>query len=218
MEKALHITRLKGLRYFEKDKYQRIYWGSEFCQNIIPTVKETTGILRFIKQNHLKLSVVTPFVTERGLIILKNIFNWLKEQKINNPEIIVNDWGILECLNTEFKGIFEISLGRLLVRQQRDPALKTILGKQLPFLVKNKTGNIDIFVHRQPCKKYQMGIKGSYVNSSLSQDILSKLGVKRIELNNLIQGLNLEGIRFNKSLFLPLVFAPWKRDIKRYIE
>ena len=205
MEKALHIIRLEGLKYFQKDKYQRIYWGPEFCQNIIPTVEETKGILLFIKENDLKLSVVTPFVTEQGLRILKNMFNWLKGQKINNPEIIVNDWGVLECLNMEFNGIFEISLGRLLVRQQRDPTIKTILRKKLPFWTKNKAGDIAIFVSRRPCKEYQTGIKASYINSSLSQDVLSKLGVKRVELNNLIQGLNLEGIRFKKSLYTPYI-------------
>lgn len=205
MEKALHITRLNGLKYFQKGKYQRIYWGPEFCQNIIPTIGETTGILRFTKQNNLELSIVTPFVTERGLRILKKMFNWIKGQKIKNPEIIVNDWGVLECLNMEFRGIFEISLGRLLVRQQRDPAMKTILEKQLPFWVKKKDGNIAIFVHRPPSRKYQTGIKASYVNSSLSQDLLSKFGIKRVELNNLIQGLSLEGIRFKKSLYTPYI-------------
>ncbi len=205
MEKALHVNRLNGLKYFRKGKYQRIYWGPEFCQNLIPTIKQTREILQFTEQNNLELSIVTPFVTERGLIILKNIFNWLKGQKIKKLEIIVNDWGILECLNREYKGIFEISLGRLLVRQQRDPAVKTNLKKQVPFLMKNKDGNIDIFVHRTPSRKWQAGIKASYVNSSVSQDLLSRFGVKRLELNNLIQGLNLDGIRFKKSLYTPYI-------------
>ena len=204
MEKAIHITSFKKLKYFKKGEYQRIYWGIEFCQNLIPNLIDTEKILRFIKQNNLKLSLVTPFVTETGLIRLKEIFKWCKQQKVKF-EIVVNDWGVLECLYTEFHGFFEIALGRLLVRQQRDPAIKRVLEKQPLLAVKGRDGRVNIIVHRPPTKKYQEGIKASYVNSPSLQDFISKFGIERVELNNLIQGLNLEGIRFKKSLYTPFV-------------
>lgn len=205
MEKAIHITSFKHLRYFKKGEYQRVYWGVEFCQNLIPTLIDTERILTFINQNNLEVSLVTPFVTEGGLRKLKKMFNWLKKQKVKSLEVIVNDWGVLECLNTEFNGTFEIALGRLLVRQQRDPVIKKVLEKQPPFAVKGKDGTVRVTVHRPPEKKYQRGIRACYVNSSLLQDFLSKFGIKRVELSNLIQGLNLEGIRFKKSLYMPYV-------------
>ena len=205
MEKAIHITSFKKLKYFKKGEYQRIYWGIEFCQNLIPNLRDTEKILRITKQNNLGFTLVTPFVTERGLIRMKEIFKWLKKQKVKNLELVVNDWGILGCLHTEFNGLFEIALGRLLVRQQRDPAIKRVLEKQLPFAVKGKDGKISIIMHRPPSKEYQKGIKASYTNSPLLQDFLSKFNIGRVELNNLIQGLNLEGIRFKKSLYTPFV-------------
>ncbi len=205
IEKAIHITSLRNLKYFHNEAYERIYWGTEFCQNLIPNLADTERILRFIKQNDLRFSLVTPFVTERGLNRLNKIFRWLKKQRVKNPEIVVNDWGVLECLHTEFNGLFEIALGRLLVRQQRDPAIKKVLEKQLPFAVKGKDGKINIIVHQPPAKKYRKGIKASYINSPLLQDFLSKFGIRRVELNNLIQGLNLEGIRLKKSLYTPFV-------------
>lgn len=205
LEKAIYITNLRNLRYFRKGEYQRIYWGQEFCQNLIPTLKDTEEILRFIKKRNLEFTFVTPFVTERGLNSLNKIFRWLKKQKVENLEIVVNDWGVLECLHTEFNGLFEIALGRLLVRQQRDPAMQRVLQKQLPFAIKRKDGKISIIIHKLPQRRYREGIKASYINSSLMQDFLAKFGVKRVELNNLIQGFNLEGLKFKKSLYTPFV-------------
>ncbi len=205
IEKVIHITNLKGLRHFQKGRYQRIYWGVEFCQNLIPNLIDTEKVLRFINQNNLRVTLVTPFVTERGLRRLNEMFKWFKKQKVKNLEIVVNDWGVLECLHTEFNGFFEVVLGRLLVRQQRDPAIKNVLEKQLPFAVKGKEGKIRIIVHKIPNKRYQEGIKASYVNSPLLVGFLSKFGIRRVELNNLIQGLNLEGIKFKKSIYTPFV-------------
>ncbi|MFH1191655.1 MAG: hypothetical protein V1670_05620 [Candidatus Omnitrophota bacterium] len=205
MEKAIHITNLRNLKYFRKGKYQRIYWGIEFCQNLIPSLTDTEKILRFAKENSLNLSFVSPFVTEQGLRRLNKMFEWFRKQRVKNLEIVVNDWGVLECLNREFNGFFEIALGRLLVRQQRDPVTKSVLEKQPPFAIRGKDGKIHIVVHKVPDKQYQDGARQSYVNSPLVQDLLAKFGVKRVELNSLLQGLNLEGIRFKKSLYTPFV-------------
>ena len=204
VEKAIHITNLNNLKYFQSGKYQRIYWGVEFCQNLIPSIADTEEVLRFVKKNELKFSFVTPFVTERGLERLKRIFYWLNKKKIS-CEVVVNDWGVLEYLHTEFKGVFEPVFGRLMSRQVRDPAMKGVLEKQPVFAVKAKDGKISIIVHRPPNKKYQQGIKSSYINSNLFQGFLSKFGIKRMELNNLIQGLNLNGVKFKKSIYTPFV-------------
>jgi len=204
MEKALHITKIKNLTYFQKGSYDRIYWGAEFCQNLIPSIRETEEIVRFAKQQSLTLTFMTPFVTENGLKNLGKIFSWLRHKKIN-CEIVVNDWGVLEFVHRTFGKYFMLNLGRLLVRQQRDPAMKRVLEKQLPFPIKRKDGKIVIFVHQPPSRQYQQGIRATYINSSLLQNFLSTFGIRRIELNNTLQGLNLTGIRFKKSLYTPYV-------------
>lgn len=204
MERVIHITNLKNLKYFKQGEYQRIYWGVEFCQNLIPSLQDTEKILDFIKKNKLEFTFVTPFVTERGLSKLKVIFSYLKIKRID-CEIVINDLGTLECLHSEFKNYFSLVLGRLLIRQQRDPAIKKVLEKQAPFAIKGKDGKIRIILHHPPAKKYQVGIRASYINSQLVQNLLSKFGIKRIELNNLIQGLNLNGMKLRKSLYVPYV-------------
>lgn len=204
MERAIHITNLKNLKYFQPGKYQRIYWGAEFCQHLIPTVEDTREILKFIRKNKLKFTLVTPFIAEYGLERLRRLLSWLKKKGLS-CEVVVNDWGVLECLHKEFDRLFEPVFGRLLARQQRDPAMKGVLEKQPPFAVKTKDGKIKIIVHQPPAKLYQDGIKASYVNTVLFQKFLSKFGVKRVELNHLIQGLNLSGIKLKKSLYTPFV-------------
>lgn len=204
IEEVIHVTNLRNLKYFRKGKYQRIYWGIEFCQNLIPSLSDTEKILRFAEENSLRLSFVSPFVTERGLKKLKKIFSRLRKQKIE-VEIVVNDWGVLEYLHAEFNGTFEIALGRLLVRQQRDMEIKKVLEKQPPFAVRGKDGKINIVIHKVPDKQYQDGARQSYVNSPFAQDLLAGFGVKRVELNNLLQGVNLKGIRLKKSLYTPFV-------------
>ncbi|MDD5477758.1 MAG: hypothetical protein PHG87_06155, partial [Candidatus Omnitrophica bacterium] len=205
MEKAIHITNLGNLKYFQKDKYQRLYWGIEFCQNLIPLLTDTEKVLGFAEDNNLSLSFVSPFVAECGLKRLKEIFCWFRKQKVKDLEIIVNDWGVLEYLRTEFNGTFEIALGRLLARQQRDMGIKKVLEKQPPIAVRGKDGKINIIIHKVPDQQYQDGARQSYVNSPFVQDLLTELGVQRVELNNLLQGVNLRRIRLKKSLYTPFV-------------
>lgn len=205
MEKAIHITNLKNLKYFQKDKYQRIYWGIEFCQNLIPGLKDTENILRFARGNNLKLSLVTPFLTDQGVRRLAPVLTLLKKNKGSADEIIVNDWGLLNHLHKNFPKCFELALGRLLVRQQRDPAMKRVLEKQTPFAFKGKDGKIRVIVHTIPNKRYQEGFRASYINSPLVQNFLSEFGVKRAELNNVIQGLHLKAVTLKKSLYTPYV-------------
>jgi hypothetical protein len=219
MEKAIHITNLENLKFFQ-DKYQRIYWGVEFCQNLIPTLADTEKILGFTRENGLKFTLVTPFVTEYGLKKLNQIFLWFTKRKVA-CEVVINDWGVLQLLVSSYHNFFELSLGRLLTRQQRDPTMAQILEKQNPKATKTKDGKIVIIAHQVPKERYHKGMKTSYVNSHLVQTFLAKLGIKRVELNNLIQGVNLDAIKLRKSIYTPFVnisttrFCPMESRIQK---
>lgn len=221
MERAIHVSNLRNLKYFKKVGYQRLYWGIEFCQNLIPSLRDTKQILKFTKRRSLKFSLVTPFVTNKGLDKLKEIFFYLKENSVK-CEVIVNDWGVLYYLYREFYRYFELALGRLLTRQQRDPSMKIILEKQPPYAGRDKKyGKLVIVLHKVLGELSQMGMRSSYINASLAQDFLSKFGIKRVELNNLIQGLCLEGIRLKKSLYIPYInisttrFCPMESKLQK---
>ena len=137
LERALFTNRFENI----KKDIDRIYFGNEFCENLIPTISTLKKIYLSAKVQNKKFTFVTPFVTEYGLKRLSEIFLWLKKRE-TECEIVVNDWGVLEYLHRELKGYFELSLGRLLVRQQRDPAMQKVLEKQLPFAIKGKDGKI----------------------------------------------------------------------------
>lgn len=202
MEKAIHLTNQDKFKYY-RPCYGRIYFGAEFCQNLIPSLKEVEFALRFAEKRNLRFTLMTPFVTENGLIRLEGLFKLLKA-RLADCEVVVNDWGILEVLSKRYK-TFKPSLGRLLARQNRDPAMARVLEKQPPYGVRTKDGKIRIVAHIPPGARYQKGIKASYVNAPSVQNFLSRFKIQRLELNNLVQGINLEGIKFKVSLYTPFV-------------
>jgi len=202
MEKAIHITSPDKFKYYHS-RYRRIYFGAEFCQNLIPSVKQVKFALDFAKKRNLRFTLMTPFVAESGLLKLEGLFKLLKV-RLARCEVVVNDWGILEVLSKRYK-TFKPLLGRLLARQNRDPAMARVLEKQPPYGVRTKDGRIRIVAHIPPGERYRQGIKSSFVNAPSVQGFLSRFGVKRIELNNLIQGLNFENLKFKVSLYTPFV-------------
>jgi len=167
-------------------------------------LKDTENALRYTQSKKLSFSFVTPFVTERGLKKIVETFQWFKKNNVR-CEIVVNDWGVLERLNSKFRSFFTLALGRLLVRQQRDPAINRIVCRQSPVSFKDDNGKTNILVHELPSGRYQKGIRSSYVNSLIPQRFLSEHGITRLELNNLAQGLNPKGIILKKSLYSPFV-------------
>jgi hypothetical protein len=202
MEKALHTTKIDNLRYYNPD-YHRIYFGPEFCQNLLPSKENLEKAIDFANKKALKFTFVTPFVTELGLYRLNGLFQFLKT-RLKDCEIVVNDWGVLEVLSKRYR-TFNLSIGRLLNKQNRDPSMERVLEKQIPSAARKKDGRIFILVHIPPGKRYQEGIRGCYLNSLSVQKFLSGHNIHRIELNNLIQGLNLDNIRLKVSLYTPFV-------------
>lgn len=115
MEKVLFVTNKKDLINYYNNSYQRIYFGTEFCERrLVAIQEELPKVLKICKTENLKLSLVTPFVTEVGLNILAGLFRALP----TDLEVIFNDWGVFSLLaNTGRK----CSLGRLLVNTKREP-------------------------------------------------------------------------------------------------
>ena len=218
MEEAIHITKPDKFKYY-KPRFERIYFGAEFCQNLIPSITDLKSALTFAKKRNLYFTLMTPFVTGKGLVRLEGIFKFLK-LKLPGCEVVVNDWGVLEVLSKRYKN-FKPSLGRLLTRQNRDPAMARVLEKQPPYGVKTKDGRIRIVAHIPPGPRYQEGIRASYVNAPSVQKFLSRFKIKRLELNNLVQGVNLAGIEFKVSLYTPFVnisttrFCPMESRIQK---
>jgi len=190
MEKAIHITDANDLRHFNK-KFTRIYFGNEFCERLIPVIPEVKKIIDFCVENKLNFTFITPYVTNKGIGGLKKIFDFLLKQKMNEYfEIVFNDYGVFNILKDSG---FKLVLGRLLTKQKRGPRIITL---------KNKI----------PEEAYKH-FKDAPASSKSMQNFLLGNNIKRIELDNLVQGINLKlDKRLKASLYYPYIYTTTTRS------
>lgn len=113
MEKAIFYKK-NILNIPEINNYQRVYLGNDLCDQKLSDIKIIKKILNEIILNKKKPTLTTPFfgLNKENLIenIIKNIIG------IDNMEIVINDWGILEILKG-LKHNLNIICGRLLTSQ-----------------------------------------------------------------------------------------------------
>lgn len=192
MEKAVFISKTTHLAKATKE-YERLYFGNEFCQNLIPGEQELGAALGAARKNGQKFTLVTPYVTDEGLERLKPLLDTLSEQK-ENVEAVVNDWGVLRLINKKHRTI-EPVLGRLLNKMKRGPRILKIMDKipksALSYFQKS---NITVAEYRK---------------------FLNKQGIKRLEFDNLLQGidldLNYKDSPMRGSLYMPYAYVTTTR-------
>lgn len=98
-----------------------LYFGSEFCQELIPGVEDTEAFCAHCAGRELEAVLLTPLVTHRGLIRLERLFDGLAGRGWS-PSVVFNDWGVLELLRKTYPS-FPLRMGRLINRGLRDPRL-----------------------------------------------------------------------------------------------
>jgi hypothetical protein len=210
MEKSVFITKINQLKYVN-NKYTRVYFGNEFCERLIPSLGQLKQVLAYIRRKKLNFSLVTPYVTNYGLGKIKALLKFLIGEGIS-CEIIINDWGVLNLINYQSFNLTPV-LGRLLIKQRRGPKLAKLLEKKVKktWLFKDP---------RNPKKKtlvFQMELpqdlesyyKGSNISSvPIIHNFLISRGVKRIELDNTVQGLFLElpKDKISASVYFPYTY------------
>ncbi len=179
MEKAIHIQSISQLGSLAPG-FSRVYFGSETCERLMPMPDELKQAKSFCAQNNLAFSLVTPFCTDAGIAKLKHLLPILSGE----DELIANDFGALRLAKQHD---IQLVAGRLLNKQARDPRIPS-------------------FKHSNELLEY---LSQSQASSPQFLKILSSLGVKRVELDNLLQGIgtDLGGTGFAASLYTPLVFV-----------
>lgn len=211
IEQAVHIRNGRDLSDVTRGRYTRVYWGEEFCEKRMPQIMPTRRVFKRASSLGMGFTLVVPFVTERGLTAVLRQCEWLAG-KTRGVELVANDWGLIHAVAERFPGAFSIALGRLLVRQQRMPLVSMMLQQQPPLGLKSRDGkNISIIFHKAPGKICRRAMRSSYINAGISYSAMKRWGIGRVELNNVLQGVDLEGIRFKKSLYTPLVHVSTTR-------
>lgn len=188
MEQAVFISKTVDLSYVTQ-KYTRLYFGNEFCQRLIPCLSDFKLISEFVSKRKMDFTLVTPYVTDDGLRRLAPVFRYVIDH-FDAPEIVINDWGVFKLVKDEFN-YSNLVLGRLLTKQKRGPRLLNI---------KEKAPQ-EMFQH----------FEQSNVDVPVLTEYLSANGIKRVELDNLLQGLDREESMLKASLYLPFGYITTTR-------
>ncbi len=188
MEWAIFISKAADLKYWDK-KYSRVYFGIEFCERLIPDAKEMEEVFNFVSKNKLEVSLVTCFVTDTGLEKTNELLKMLHQFRPAS-EVIINDWGLLRVVKSY--GLNPV-LGRLLVKQKRDPRILNLKGK----------------IHKTVLSQLQDTKLNSYFLEFIKDE-----GIGRAEIDNLLQGIKPEKFRFSSlvfSLYVPFGYITTTR-------
>jgi hypothetical protein len=98
-----------------------LYFGTEFCQELLPGIRETEAFCAHCSERDLEAVLLTPILTHRGLTRLDRLLDGLTSRGWF-PAVVFNDWGVLELLRTMHPS-FPLRMGRLMNRGLRDPRL-----------------------------------------------------------------------------------------------
>ena len=190
MEQALFIARTDNLKYWSPE-FTRLYFGMEFCERLLPSPAQLKKALTFAVDQQAAFTLVTPYVTEAGLKQVEKLVAALCEVQPAS-EIIFNDWGVFHLLREKSYPLKPV-LGRLLNKLKRGPRI-------VPVRDKIPATSLDYFM----TPNLSIPAVGSF---------LLDLGVSRVECDNLLQGLNLDGISndLHISLYLPFAYVTTTR-------
>ena len=188
MEKAIFISKIDNFKYVTQE-YSRLYFGIEFCQNLMPSKEEIERILKFVSEKKMDFTFVTPYLTNEGMIKIKALLSYIIGVQPKS-EIVINDWGLLEWIN---KGYVDLNLvlGRLLTKQKRGPRILNLIGRVPDAMIQHfRESNVDSLI--------------------LSNFLISKQ-IKRVELDNLLQGISRPPHSLKGSLYTPFAYITTTR-------
>ncbi|MBN2522073.1 MAG: hypothetical protein JXB24_02315 [Bacteroidales bacterium] len=189
-----YIYKIYGLNF--QDHIERIYYGQETCENLIPTIDNVQKALEYCIEKGYGFTFVTPYVAPKGIREVRKILEFLKgcDEEI---EVVFNDFGILELLYNEFSGLKPV-LGRLLTKMKRDPRF-SLSGYDMA-----DTGLKNV----SKVKKNQLvALQSSGIDLSQYRQLLKEKNIERIGLDSLPQGINTGSIK--KWNFKVDIYWPW---------
>jgi len=188
MEQAIFISRVENLKYCAP-AFSRLYFGNEFCQQLIPSPSDLEQVLAFVTEKDLDFTLVSPYVTAGGLKRLKGLLGQVAQRKPGS-EVVFNDYGVFRVLGNDY-GELEPVMGRLLNRMKRGPRLMMVIDK-LP----------------ETTVQY---FRGSNLNVPAFNEFLKRHGVKRVEMDNVLQGFDFSLDRLEASLYVPFAYVSTTR-------
>jgi hypothetical protein len=165
------------------EPFDRLYLGSEFCVWRLPGERELEAALAAAARGGMGFSLVTPFLDEPGLERALSLVRALPEDPAT--EVVANDLGLLWSLRESgWRGT--LVAGRLLTRQRRGPGFQSF-GDVPPAAA--------------------AALRGSALDAPAFVELLGSVyGVRRFELDDLVQGVRVPALPAGVSLSL---YRPW---------
>jgi len=194
MENAILISSIDKLDYLDKapGNFSRVYFGSEFCDERIPTNDDLRDFLVFCENNGKEQTIIIPYLSQHGLERAANLLKFLDNRRVY-PEILINDWGMLSYIPEKYGGKFPLVLGRILAKQKTGPRVELIKDIKPAAYESSKKSHVDIPVFI---------------------DFIKKKGVTRIELDMPLQGIDIklpDNCGISLSLYHPYAYISTTR-------
>lgn len=175
------LARVLGPR---QDAVARIYFGTEFCEHLIPSRADLETALEGAARAGLPLTLLTPFVPDRGLERLRPLLEILVA-KTPGAEVVFNDWGTAALLRREMPGLVPV-MGRLLAKSLRDPRFTDGLAA---------SGSLTA--------EADAALRTTGTGSRAMRRLLASFGVRRVELDLVPQGFDLDETDLDVSVYAP---------------
>lgn len=196
MEWSLHIRGPEDLRnppalsddlarHFGGANFTRFAYGTEFCENLLPSPESLDAVVRASRP----LTFLTPYVSDRGIEALRNLFALLED-----AEVVFNDWGVLRLLRREFPHLTPVQ-GRLLNKSLRDPRVTSIYAETAP---------------AAPESSLRV-LQRSNLDDASYLSLLARYNVRAVEMDNLPQGSDLSFSGVDVSMYVPFGFISTAR-------
>ena len=167
----------------------RIYAGAEFCPWRLPATCDLQSLLVWTHARGLAFTLVTPVLIEPLRATLGDLLAVLLPAFAPGDEVVISDWGALDLVRA-LRPEVTVVLGRVLSGQKRDPRTAGLpLGE----------------AQREHFRQ------GSWY-AAPAVDLLQELGIRRVELDNLLQGLAPLPAALRGTLHVPYAMVASSRN------
>lgn len=125
MEQAIYFPTMDQMEEIVRSRSlpsSRLYLGSEFCPELLPTPEELHRAVLITRDANLALTLCTPPATEKYLPHVLALADFLAARE-PEAEIVVNDWGVLRALHPY---PLSLSAGRTFQKNKRDSRIATL--------------------------------------------------------------------------------------------
>lgn len=167
----------------------RIYAGAEFCPWRLPATADLHHIMAQAHEWGCSFTLVTPVLIEPWREHLRASLVKLLPALLPGDEVVLSDWGALDLVRS-LSSTATVVLGRVLSGQKRDA----------------RTVALDLSEAQQAHFR-----QGSWY-SAPAVELLLELGIQRIELDNLLQGVAALPTALRGSLHVPYAMVASSRN------